>query len=346
MKILIAASNMVHINNFHRPYIEEMRRRGNEVFIMASGEGADFNVPFKKNAMSLKNLFLSRKIKKILKSGQFDVVYLHTTLAAFWVRMAMKGMKKRPYVINTVHGYLFGEGFSRLHNFVYLKCEKIVRHQTDEILVMNDEDFEIAKNNQLCKGNVTKIYGMGVRFPEKRIISEEKEDKSFRLVFVGEISKRKNQMLLLRALEKIPNASLTLVGDGDERENILRYAKKHGLSDRLTITGFVKDVYPYIAEASIYVSASYVEGLPFNILEAMHQGATIVASNVKGHRDLLPPEMLFTSGSENELVQLLSTVSVEKRQYDVSKYSFESAFYDNMNKYMAFADEREMVKIM
>ena len=90
MKILIAASNMVHINNFHRPYINEFREAGHDVYIMASGEGADFNIPFKKRSLSLKNLRLSAKIKKIVKKEQFDVIYLHTTLAAFWIRFAIK----------------------------------------------------------------------------------------------------------------------------------------------------------------------------------------------------------------------------------------------------------------
>ena len=37
MKILIAASSMVHINNFHRPYIEGFKDKGHDVYIMAKG---------------------------------------------------------------------------------------------------------------------------------------------------------------------------------------------------------------------------------------------------------------------------------------------------------------------
>ena len=107
MKILITASTMVHIKNFHLPYIEKFKENGDEVYVLANGEGADFNVPFEKKTLSFKNLALISKIRKILKQEQFDVIYLHTTLAAFYVRLALKGLKKKPYVINTVHGYLF-----------------------------------------------------------------------------------------------------------------------------------------------------------------------------------------------------------------------------------------------
>ena len=144
MKILIAASNMVHINNFHRPYFERFKEMGHDVYVMASGEGADFNVPFKKRSLSFSNFKLSYKIRAILKKEEFDVIYLHTSLAAFWVRMALRGVKKKPYVINTVHGYLFGNSCGRIHNRLYLFCERLLKKQTDDIVVMNREDYEIA----------------------------------------------------------------------------------------------------------------------------------------------------------------------------------------------------------
>ncbi|MBR2025469.1 MAG: glycosyl transferase family 1, partial [Clostridia bacterium] len=92
MKILIAASNMTHINNFHVSYIEKFKQEGHEVYTLAKGEEADFNIPFEKNVLSFGNLFLIPKIKKILKEEKFDVVYTHTTLGAFFVRLALKGM--------------------------------------------------------------------------------------------------------------------------------------------------------------------------------------------------------------------------------------------------------------
>ena len=64
MKILVVASTMVHINNFHKEYIEALKEEGNQVYVMAKGEGADFNIPFEKKALSLKNLSLVKKIKK------------------------------------------------------------------------------------------------------------------------------------------------------------------------------------------------------------------------------------------------------------------------------------------
>lgn len=343
MKILVVASNMVHINNFHQPYIGTFKNDGNDVYVMASGEGADFDIPFKKRSLSLKNLFLSAKIKKIIKREQFDIIYLHTTLAAFWVRWALKGLKHRPRVVNVVHGYLFGKASGKLHNKIYLGCEKILKKQTDNILVMNQEDEQIARENNLCLGQVYKIDGMGVDFQKKQI---EKSSPSFppkKLVYIGELNKRKNQMLLVKAVERLPSVSLTLVGDGKERKSIEKYIKKAKLGGRVTITGFTKNVGEYLKNADLYISASTIEGLPFNILEAMSSGLYIVASDIKGQSDILPRECLYTSGNLDELVEKINNPHMPN---DVSgKYSLDNVLPENMKIYYECTGKEHIISV-
>ena len=336
MKILIAASNMVHINNFHLPYIQAFKDAGHSVYVMARGEGADFNIDFKKRSLSFKNLRLSFKIRKILKKECFDAVYLHTSLAAFWVRMALRGVKKKPYVVNTVHGYLFGSGSGKLHNKIYLACEKLLRKQTDDIVVMNKEDYQIATENKLCRGNVYFSNGMGVRFKENVGEGKRLGNMEYSLAFVGEISKRKNQIFLVKAMSMLENCTLTLVGDGDARGEIEDYVSKNGLENRVFITGFTKEAYEYIKGCDLYVSASSIEGLPFNIMEAMYMKKPIVASRVKGHADLLPSRQLFTLGNMEEYVSLVkNNLHIKEVEHDIERYRLENALADNMEIYLS-----------
>lgn len=341
MKILIAASSMVHINNFHRPYIEGFKDKGHDVYIMAKGEGADFNIDFKKSSLSFKNLKLSYKIRDILKREEFDVIYLHTSLAAFWVRMALRGVKKKPYVVNTVHGYLFGKSSGLLHNKLYLACEKLLKNQTNDIIVMNKEDYEIATSNKLCRGNVYFSNGMGVDFKGCHTKEEKPNENKTSLVFVGEISKRKNQLFLVKAMKHLPDYTLTLVGDGDEREKIEDYIKKEGLEKNVFITGFTKRAYEYILGCDIYVSASKIEGLPFNIMEAMYLKKPIVASNIKGHCDLLSNGSLYSLDNLEEYIELLKSTKIQSIDYDMAKYSLENAYSENMGIYLSMLQEKQ-----
>ena len=274
-------------------------------------------------------------IRKILKKEQFDAIYLHTTLAAFWVRFAMWGIKKRPTVVNTVHGYLFSSKSSGLKRKIYLSAERVLRRRTNHIFVMNEEDFHIATENKLCTGRVVLIDGMGIA--ESRLLKKEPKNHTNDIktqVFVGEISKRKNQIFLVKALEKLENVHLVLVGDGDERKNIESYARKHNLSNRITITGFTKDVKRYLSEADMYVSASTIEGLPFNIIEAMSASLPIVASDIKGQRDLLPKECLYPLNDEDAYVELVKNICQKNQDFNIEKYKLNVVVEKNVNLYL------------
>ena len=67
-KILYAAGTMDHIKSFHLPYIDSLCREGHEVFTMAKGKGADFDIGFVKKMLSVKNISCRRRIRKILKN--------------------------------------------------------------------------------------------------------------------------------------------------------------------------------------------------------------------------------------------------------------------------------------
>ena len=294
-KILYAASTMSHINNFHMPYIEALRAEGHEVLIMAKGEGADFDIPFEKKTLSRKNLALRKAIRAIVKNQKFDVIVLNTALAAFYIRLALP-KKNRPRVVNIVHGYLFGSNTGFIKRNVFLLCEKITKSKTDSIIVMNREDFRIAKMFNLSLGNVRSSLGMGasVRLEQmsaKAVREEMKSEDSWVMLFVGELSNRKNQKMLISAMPEIqktvPNAVLWLVGDGELRDSLEDLAVKLGVIDSVRFAGTRENPCDFIRAADVYVSASKIEGMPFNIIEAMGCGATVFASDVKGHADLI-----------------------------------------------------------
>ncbi len=53
----------------------------------------------------------------------------------------------------------------------------------------------------------------------------------------------------------------------------------------------IKNTNDYYNLSDICVSASRIEGLPFNIMESMSCGLPVVASNIKGHSDLISPNL-------------------------------------------------------
>ncbi len=346
-RILYVASTMSHIKNFHLPYIKALREAGNEVFVMARGEGADFDVSFEKKFFSSENTKARKEIKKIVAQGEFDAILLNTTLAAFHTRWAIS-KKHRPRVVNLVHGYLFSGdvGFAKAKLLGLL--ERLVKSKTDVVIVMNEEDRQIAEKASLAPA-VSFVKGMGVgrRAFEKskeEIRSEIGAEDKFLMCFVGELSGRKNQAFLINSLEKIKreikNASLLLVGEGDERQTLEALVSKKGLSEDVIFAGRRKNALDFMRAADVYVSASRVEGLPFNIVEALLSGRSIVASDIKGHRDVLDGVgLLYRCGDTDDFVS--KVLSVYKGEFapdeqsllkKYEEYSPDEVFDDTLTK--------------
>jgi glycosyltransferase EpsD len=254
--------------------------------------------------------------------------------------MALKGLKKRPYVINVVHGYLFQEDLRGLKSKILLFCEKLVRRQTDDLVVMNQEDWRIANKYKLCQRRVFGVSGMGIPdafskpIPDgdlrERFVSSEED---YLCTFVGELSNRKNQSFLIHAVKRLREEQipmrLCLVGDGENKERLKEEICSLGLEDSVFLPGSTASVGDYLSITDLYVSASVSEGLPFNIMEAMAYGLPIVASDVKGQRDLLEnvPQGLYPL---NDMDAFCRSV---KEFYNTRGRGVQSMEYPNLAQY-------------
>ena len=348
-KILYAASTATHLRRFHMPYIEALKKDA-DVCLMATGDGVDFPILFDKHYFSFANLRSLFAIRKILKKEQFDLVVLNTTLTAFWVRAAMFGMRKRPFVLNIVHGYLFPYNGGGLKKRILLFCEKLMRKKTDAIAVMNREDLKTAKQYKLCRGKVYFTCGMGLANSyatlcerDSVLRSQYASAEQILCTYVGELSGRKNQSFLIRATKQLKDQGLPirllLVGEGSEYDALQEEIKSLGLQEDVFLVGHSDQVPALLAITDLYVSASVSEGLPFNLMEAMAFGLPILASNVRGQSDLLlkRTEMLYPLGDMEafclQLMEFYNTKKLGMNAYsygELEQYLLSEVFEENM----------------
>jgi len=82
-------------------------------------------------------------------------------------------------------------------------------------------------------------------------------------------------------------------------------AAELGIADRVHFPGYVREIGLWYAMADAAVSSSRSEGLPFNIMEAMYWGLPVVATDVKGHQDLVEvgkTGLLFPFDDDNAFI--------------------------------------------
>lgn len=305
-RILICASRVSHILNFHIPYIKYFKEKGYEVHIAVQGNTDNplidrcFDLCFTKNFFSPKNIGTVFKLKKIIQDGNYSAVYTNTTLAGTAVRAALMLVSGgRPYCVHISHGYMFSQKNSIKQKLI-LACEKMTKSPTDCLVVMNEEDYALADKYRLGK-KLYYINGMGLtgeRFPqisvsERRAVRQRlnADDDTKILLCVGEFSSRKNQVSLIEAFNRLraahKNIMLVFAGVGADFEKCKMLAEKYELTGCIKFLGQVKDVNLLYRSSDLLVSASKMEGMPFNVMEALYCGLPAAVSNIKGHRELI-----------------------------------------------------------
>lgn len=114
---------------------------------------------------------------------------------------------------------------------------------------------------------------------------------SFRFVYVGSLTHRKQPALLIQAFELLINqghdVELDMIGDGPLRESISSLVVSRGLQERIHLHGHVANPYPLIADADAFILPSRSEGVSRAALEALHLGVPCVLRDVDGNVELL-----------------------------------------------------------
>ncbi len=302
--LLFVASTAGHIRSFHLPYLRALQEKGWRIHGAWAGdtEAVDavervIGLPLEKKMTAPGNFKAAAILRREIRTQGYDAVIVHTSLAAFFTRLAVLGMRKRPMVVNMVHGYLFDDGTSPLKRAILLGAERLTAGVTDLLLTMNRWDYDTAVKHRLGR-KIGFIPGVGVDFDklERQCTGEDGALRSqfgigqdaFVMVYPAEFSPRKSQSVLLRALSQLPeSAVLVLPGSGALLEQCKELAKELGVEHRVVFPGYVTQMGPWYRAADCALSASRSEGLPFNIMEAMHFGLCVVASDVKGHSDLI-----------------------------------------------------------
>lgn len=110
------------------------------------------------------------------------------------------------------------------------------------------------------------------------------------IVAAGRLAEAKNYPLLIDAMaalrERI-DARLFILGTGDEEAAIRARIRERGLEQAVTLCGFQKNPWKFIAKADVFALTSHYEGFGNVLIEAMACGVPVVATASAGTRDIV-----------------------------------------------------------
>ncbi|MDZ7959734.1 MAG: glycosyltransferase [Aulosira sp. DedQUE10] len=314
-KILMVATIPHTLRGFILPFVPYFCTQGWQVDGMACGISAcadcvqEFNnvwdVEWSRNPLDPRNLIVApRIIQEVVAQGQYDIVHVHTPVAAFVTRYALKNWQKhkKPQVIYTAHGFHFYRGGKPLKNAAFLTLEKLAGSWTDYLVVINHEDEAAAKHHKLVSPQRLRYMpgiGVDVQYYSSDAISDAEVEQLRQelglapetqlLLSVAEFIPRKHPQDVLRAFARLarPEAYLAFAGDGLLLEDMQQLASTLGVQKQIRFLGIRRDIPTLMRAATATILASEQEGLPRSVMESMCLETPVIGTDIRGTKDLL-----------------------------------------------------------
>ena len=107
------------------------------------------------------------------------------------------------------------------------------------------------------------------------------------VVAAGRLVPQKRHELAVEAVAYIPDVALLILGDGPLEPTLMRQIQARGLSSRVRVMGARQDVRTILGAADVVVQPSDWEGLPMVVLEAMSAARPVVATRIRGVKELI-----------------------------------------------------------
>lgn len=310
-------------------YIDEINKQGRVLF-----------VPFQhyKGKLS-QEFFKDISIFKIMRKYRYDIVHIHADNAY----EAMKSLVIAKFAgINNIYVHAHSvPNYSRIKNAVISICRNLLplfnpvkiscTKEAGNYMFGNGKDVIILKDGI----NVNKF-----RFnKKKRQRLKNKWSLNDKLVIgtVARLSKTKNLSFLVKLFSNLKNfidlkdIVLIVVGDGDQKETLLKLCSKLNIESKVIFMGNRDDVFDLLQIFDVFVLPSYYEGFGMSVLEAQAAGIpTLVSTGVSSATQVvekLSYQLDLSDGIDKWTKCLIQILKSDYRRKDTSQ-KIKDAGYD------------------
>ncbi len=236
---------------------------------------------------------------RILREERPDVIHTHTPKPGIYGRIIGR-LAGVPAVLNTVHGLYATPDDPPVKRWIVYALEAVAARFSDTELIQSAEDFTLLTDRRITRPERTVLLGNGVdleRFApvppsERKAVRRALEISDDRVVvgMVGRLVAEKGYNELFDAAEQLDDRCLVVVigphepekGDALDSAAVAR-AEQNGVR----FLGMRSDVDALYGAMDIFVLPSYREGFPRAAMEAAASGIPIVATDIRGCREVV-----------------------------------------------------------
>jgi glycosyltransferase involved in cell wall biosynthesis len=195
-----------------------------------------------------------------------------------------------PKIFHTFHGHIFHSYFGSLKTRLIIIIEKILACFTNKIIVISNEQlYEICNKYRIAHKRKFKTIPLGFDF--SKFETTTKNRTSFQEMYkiskndivvgiVGRLVAVKNHKMFLDVAKIVlaENSKVTfiIIGDGEEKANLIKYAKDNNIYNKVIFTGWIKDSSQIYNDIDIVALTSLNEGTPVTLIEALYNNKQVI----------------------------------------------------------------------
>ncbi|MDH7496820.1 MAG: glycosyltransferase [Syntrophomonadaceae bacterium] len=249
-------------------------------------------------------------LRRRLGWDDYDVIHVHLFPAQLWVPIALRTARRRTLLITTehsTHNHRRKALLRPVDRWMYMQYAAIVcvsdavQRSLQAWVPQTEGIVHVIPN-----GIPVSQFGTATALTREALVGSGGGPI---VLSVARFEEEKDHATLLRAMRRLEDAHLVLVGDGSTRPLVESQVVSMGLKDRVHFLGRRSDVARIMKACDVYVQSSRWEGFSLSVVEAMASGLPVVASAVPGLRETVGEAgILFPAGDDERLAQELKRV--------------------------------------
>ncbi len=232
-----------------------------------------------------------RAFRAALAAAEYDIIHVHTPHAGVLLLAALfkDGLyrKLRPSIVHTIQNS-YGS-FAPRHKFMFIPSFPLFERLVFCSQAAHESFPSVFKWFGGRRMHVVQNAVDLARIDRAIQSAPTSQANGFRIVTIGLI-KIKDPSAVLEAFRQNHDhaSNLVFLGEGALRPKVTSEAEEAGLQDHVTLAGMVErnSVFEHCSQADLFVSASWGEGLPVAVLEAMACRCPVLLSDIPPHREI------------------------------------------------------------
>jgi len=292
-----------------------------------------------------------KKIQNIIKEFKPDIVHTHAAKAGALGRRAAYKMGVNQ-IYHTFHGHVFHSYFGNFKTRIFKEIEKNLAKKSTKIIAISEiQKSELSKIHKICPEKKIEVIPLGFDL-ERFNTDKDSKRKEFRkkwnlkeneiaIGIIGRLVPIKNHKFFIDAIQEVLKNSKVpirafIVGDGEEKQNIINYIKNKNLDFSLNynpatfhLTSWIKEIDRVNSGMDIICLTSLNEGTPVSLIEAQASGKPIVSTKTGGIENIVLENITALLSEKNDLhnfsKNLLSLVNDSNKRKLFSKFGLEKS---------------------